>query len=704
MIYQVFVTAPKGLEYLLEDECRRLGLNIDRVSPQGVYGEGDLSVVYRLIIWSRIANRVNIVLFSGSAFDSPSIQNLVKQYPWQTVFSANKTFAIRFHGQSKAINNTMYGAQIVKDAIVDYFKLTQNVRPNVDKSSPDISLDVYLKNDMLTVCLDVVGHSLHQRGYRQSAGLAPIKENVAAALLMRAKWPELAEKGYHFYDPLSGSGTIVIEAAMMAANIAPGILADKPKLAHWVGHDASLWAHMRTHALSAIKKPLISLLGQDILPSVIEKAKENANRAGVSRLVQFEVKGLKDMTRPFDKAVVVTNPPYGERLEEMTTVLPIYALLVKRLYQHCQGYEVNMLTNNPMLAKATGLRLPKQYAFYNGAIPCHLYCTTLSEKQHLKGEKSETGVSKGADMFQNRLMKNMQSLKKWKEVNHVEAYRLYDADMPEYAFAIDCYQDYVVLQEYKAPLTIAPHQAEKRRLEVLQTVPKTLEIPHSHMIVKERQAQKGKAQYTKFSKQHKRIVVREGQIQCWVNLTDYVDTGLFLDHRLLRLSFEKLTAGQKFLNLFCYTGVASLHAAKQGAQTVNVDMSKTYLSWAEDNFELNKLPLNRHQFIAMDVKKWLPLTRDKFDVIFLDPPSFSNSKRMEGVLDIQRDHVFLIKDCMRLLKNDGVLYFSTNLSSFKLSSEVSQLFALTDITAKTIDLDFKRNQSIHRCYEIRLMR
>lgn len=224
MKYSLFVSCPKGLEYLLEEELKGLGLEITRVSPQGVYGEASLTVTYQLCLWSRIANRVQLILFSGAAFNEQTMLQLCKHFHWQTVFTQDKSIAVEFHGASEHIRNTMFGAQVVKDGIVDHFRQLNGSRPSVDKDNPQILIHAYLKNDILTISLDLTGYSLHQRGYRSQAGLAPLKENVAAALLIRAKWPELAAKGYGLHDPFCGSGTLVIEAAMMAAHVAPGLL------------------------------------------------------------------------------------------------------------------------------------------------------------------------------------------------------------------------------------------------------------------------------------------------------------------------------------------------------------------------------------------------------------------------------------------------------------------------------------------------
>lgn len=700
MIFSLFVSCPKGLEYLLEDEVKALGLNVTRVSPQGVYGEADIAVVYQLCLWSRLANRVQLILFSGDACNQQELYQLCRQYPWQTVFPVDKTLTVEFHGSSSHIRNTMFGAQVVKDGIVDYYQELLGTRPNVDREGSQIRLHAYLKNDNLTVSFDLTGYSLHQRGYRMEAGPAPLKENVAAAMLIRAKWPQLAAEGFDFHDPFCGAGTLVIEAAMMAAQIAPGLIREDQSLHHWVQHQPILWEKLREQARQQATPLAMKLHGSDNDAQLITIARANAERAGVSLLVGLNSATVENCRPTAEKGLVICNPPYGERLGDPKHLIPLYQQLGEMLHEHYQGWQAAVLTSNPLLAKAMGLRSSKQYTLYNGALECKLYCIALDETNQLKNEK-QASLSPAAQMLLNRLQKNYSHLQKWALRNQIDCYRVYDADLPEYAYAIDIYNDHVVLQEYTAPATIPAHKVERRSLEVHQVVPVALGVDAEHVVIKKRKQQKGTSQYQKIDQMGRTLVVKEGGAKFNVNLYDYLDTGLFLDHRLLRLRFAQLPPDTRFLNCFCYTATASVHAALTGVVTTNVDLSNTYLSWAIDNFRLNQINLSRHQFIQADCLVWLKTCKDRFDVIFLDPPSFSNSKRMSDILDIQRDHESLIKAAMRLLYPGGTLYFSTNLRHFKLADEINTQYTVRNISAETIDVDFKRNQRIHQCFTIK---
>lgn len=301
-------------------------------------------------------------------------------------------------------------------------------------------------------------------------------------------------------------------------------------------------------------------------------------------------------------------------------------------------------------------------------------------------------------MFGNRLKKNNKRLLKWAKKADVHCYRVYDADMPEFALAIDRYEDWVHVQEYEAPPSIDAHQSKTRLNEALSQLSSVLDVSHDKVVLKQRRRQKGKDQYEKQANQRHRLVVREHGAQFYVNLMDYLDTGLFLDHRPIRQWVQQNARNKSFLNLFCYTATASVHAAVGGAvRTTSVDMSNTYLKWGQDNFDLNRLAGN-HEFVQADCLTWLAESNEKYDLIFMDPPTFSNSKRMEGTLDIQRDHVELLHRAMKLLKFDGVLVFSNNHRRFKLDETALSKYQIENISAKTIGEDFQRNSRIHQCW------
>lgn len=717
----LFITCPKGIEGLLQDELISIGATESKQTVGGVHCKATLETMYQICLWSRLANRVLLPLIQGPVADSQACYRLCHNYNWSELFMRGSTLAVSFSGQSAFMRNTVYGAQLMKDAIVDSLRATIAERCDVDTKNPDCRVTVRLHHGELSIFYDLSGHSLHQRGYRILAGTAPIKENLACALLIRAGWPKMLAQEpplsqeisantvqtlQPLIDPCCGSGTLLIEAAMMATDKAPGLDRFDFGFLHWQGHDAALWQKLQKNALQrhelAMDKKLPLFFGFDKDAEVISYAKRNVKGAGFSGLIQLQERPISDFVLPEacleTPGLIIANPPYGERLEDSADLIPLYQELGLAMSQQAIGWQAAIFTSDPMLAKSTGLRSHKKYPLLNGTIACQLYLFDLNDQNR----SSLTTVPERAEMILNRLKKNNKNLKSWREKNNIEAYRVYDADIPEYSCAIDIYQDWAVVQEYKAPPEIPLEKTEQRLRDIIQTIPFALDIPRQQIILKQRQQQKGKQQYQRQNSTHHEMIVKEGAAKFIVNCKDYLDTGLFLDHRLIRRRLFETAKGLEMLNLFCYTGAASIQAGLGGAKTtVNVDLSRTYLEWAKDNFRLNYLTFSQHQFIQADCMKWLSECTQNFDIIFLDPPSFSNSKRMEGTLDIQRDHQSLITQCMARLRKNGILYFSTNFRKFKLNPEILSQYHVEDITAQTIDKDFARNAKIHHCFVIK---
>jgi 23S rRNA (guanine2445-N2)-methyltransferase / 23S rRNA (guanine2069-N7)-methyltransferase len=709
---KLFLTCPKGIEQLLEDELKQLGLTETKQTIAGVQCQGELADAYRICLWSRLANRVLMPLLETEAETAEDLYQAVQQIDWLEHMRSQGTLLIDFTGRTQGINNTHFGALKVKDAIVDQIRDKTGARPSIDKVAPDLRINVRMHRGKLTVALDLSGDSLHRRSYRLKAGEAPMKENLAAAVLIRSGWPEKFKDTGLMLDPMCGSGTLLIEAAMMAADIAPGLQRKRFGFSRWNGHQRQLWDDLIAEAQSRKAKGIldlnIQLFGRDQDSKVLRSARQNAERAGVLEYIDFETCRIEELDRsklPAGEGVMITNPPYGERLGETQQLMFLYRHLGDKLKEQFAGWTAVIFTSNPDLCKVTGLRAEKQYKLFNGALESRLFVYPISERKEVQVETvvmEEASLSDGAQMFSNRLLKNKKQLSKWVKREKIQCYRLYDADIPEYSVAVDVYGDEVHVQEYVAPKKVDPVKSFARLQDVMNALPVALKIPASKVILKQRLKQQGSKQYEKQSETHRFKEVVEHGCRLLVNLHDYLDTGLFLDHRPIRLRIQQEAAGKDMLNLFCYTGTASVHAAVGGAKsTTSVDMSATYLNWAKRNMDLNGLDNPQHVQVQSDCLKWLRVQRQPaYDLIFMDPPTFSNSKRMQGVLDVQRDHVDLIEGAMRLLREEGVLYFSNNYRRFKIDHESLSDFVIEEITNKTLDPDFKRNSRIHCCYRI----
>ena len=711
---QYSATCPKGFEQLLQNELVSLGAEVESETVGSVKFNASLETVYDICLWTRIANKVLLPLDDKPVKTDQDLYDVVYRLPWEEHLNASGTLWIQFTGTNRFIRDTQFGARKAKDAIVDRLRERSGVRPSIEKERPDLSVNLRLAKGRLLVAIDLTGESLHRRGYRLQQGTAPLKENLAAAILYRAGWPAIAQQQGALLDPMCGSGTLLVEAAMIAANMAPGLGRDDFAFQLWLGHDPELWSRCREQAESSIRLDNIGeIRGYDISRAVVDIAEQNIARAGLSRYVRVSVKPLAEFKKPTHKSIqpglIITNPPYGERLGEIQQLTQLYRMMGDRFKSEFEGWQAGVFTGNPDAGKFMGVRAHKKYKLYNGSIPAELLLFNLQPDQFvdapppdiiLTAPNDPYKVTDGARMVMNRLQKNIKQLSKWQKNNDIECYRLYDADMPEYSAAIDVYGEFVHIQEYQAPKSVPDDKAQSRFNDIVAAVKQVLQPDIDKISLKQRRRNKGKQQYERAKEVTGRsFVVRELGAEFEINLWDYLDSGLFLDHRPVRSLIQQRAKNKKFLNLFCYTATASVHAALGGAsETVSVDMSYTYLDWAKRNFALNNLRSNKHRFEQGDCFEWLNQCREGFDLILLDPPTFSNSKRMKDTLDIQRDHVQLIKRCMDLLSADGTLVFSNNLRTFELDSAALSRFDVTDYNQQSLDPDFQRNPKIHQCW------
>ncbi len=719
--FEFFAACPRHVPELLGGELRTLGLNVTREHPAGVSFTGPLHDGYLACLASRTASRVLLVLGTVPVDTPEAMYGAIRDLPWEDHLAPDGTLAIDVVGQGPAwLRHSQFAAQKAKDAIVDRFRERSGARPSVDLGSPDLRLNLSFLRERASLAIDLSGEPLHRRGYRQSGVEAPLKENLAAALLLRCGWPEIAAAGGAFADPMCGSGTLVIEAALMAADIAPGLLRRKFGFERWRQHRAEVWEALRAEALARRRPEAVSpgrFRGSDRDQGAIRAALANSGRCSVGDHIAFERRDLAQCPKASEPhGLVLVNPPYGARLEEVGSLEPTYALLGTKLMECFPGWEAGVFTGHPPLGRALRLRAYRSHTFFNGPIECRLLRFELQpdtvepDPETVRRNRLEAARARpGAAMFGNRLRKNLARLEAWAKRADVACFRIYDADMPEYAFAIDLYGNdgrWAYVQEYAAPATVAQEAARGRRDEVLAMLPEILGLPGERIVLRVRRRQKGGDQYEKVGEEAQFHAVREGGYRFLVNFTDYLDTGLFLDHRITRRRVGELAAGRSFLNLFAYTGTATVYAAGAGAtSSTTVDMSRTYLDWAKRNLALNGLAGPQHGFVQADCLAWLEeqgaAPRRRYGVIFVDPPTLSRSKRMEREFDVQRDHAQLLSMAQRLLEPGGVIVFSNNFQKFRLDPAVTQAFEVEDLSRATLPEDFARNPRIHVCFLLR---
>lgn len=709
--FHFMATAAAGVEPVLMAELAGLGISESKQTRGGLAFYSSLELAYRACLWSRTASRVLLELETFAATDTQALAAGVQAFPWEEHLAADGTLSIEFSGSGPGIHHSHYGAQRVKDAIVDRFRARYGQRPSVAVHQPAVRLHVRWRDGQATLSLDLSGDSLHRRGYRVATVIAPLKETLAAALLLKAGWPPLAAAGAPLLDPFCGSGTLAIEAAWMAGDQAPGLLRSYWGFSGWLGHVPALWNRLLAEARErreAGRTRIPTLWASDHDPQAVQATTRNAERAGVTQQIQIARRDWAEVAPPtVEPGLLITNPPYGERLGDLRESAALYTQLGDRLKQHFSGWRAAVLAGSAELGQQMGIRAIKTNVFHNGPLECRLlqfqiapeFCVDREAIHRRPAPAPMPASSTGGEDFANRLRKNARHWSRWAEREGIRCYRLYDADLPDYAVAIDRYEQWLHVQEYAPPPSVDADKARARLQQVLATLPTVLDIPPEQIFLKVRQRQKGISQYQKQADHGRFYPVQEGPARLWVNFSDYLDTGLFLDHRITRRLLGEWARGRRFLNLFGYTGTATVHAALGGAtHTTTVDLSATYLEWAQRNLELNGFSDPHHELIRADCRRWLLEASGRYDLIFLDPPTFSNSKGLTESFEVQRDHVAFIQQAMRLLAPGGALLFSTNQRTFRLDNTALAGLMVEDWSRRTVPPDFARDPKIHQCW------
>ncbi len=750
--FEYFATCPQGFERLLADELKRLGAFRVRPLKGGVVFFGGKEQGYRACLWSRIASRVTRVLARVDAHDAEALYAGVKTIHWEEYIAPGSTIAVSARGGNAALRNTQFVALKVKDAVCDRMRAITGERPDVSPLRPDVPLWVSLHANKATIALDYAGESLHRRGYRLSGETveAPLKEALAAGMLIWGGWDKAASPAVRravqkrkggegladapvFIDPVCGSGTLVLEAAMMATDRAPGLSRDYWGFAGCADFDAELFDSILSDAddrFEAGMQNLPVMVGADTDEKAVALAQASAKRLGFGKCLQFMVADCVHLEQTLSRVGVTTsepgfiamNPPYGVRLLA-GELDKFYKKLVQGLRSLSDSWHMVAITPDATFDSSVGYDACEVLPVYNGAIEATLRKYRLGNTFMvdaalitLEGKEQTVAVSSDhALQFAARLRKMAKARRKWAKKNNIYAYRIYDADLPDYVVAVDIFEDdtsgehYLLITEYQAPKEIDQQKAARRFKDACTVAQALLEISDSCVFTRVRKQAKGGSQYRKKAHCSHTIIVREAHYLFEVDLSGYLDTGLFLDHRITRSLVGKLASGKHFLNLFAYTGTASVYAAGGKAlSTTTVDMSQTYLDWAKRNMERAGFTGREHSFIRADVLSWVKraaAAEKRFDLVFLDPPTFSNSKTMgERTWDIQRDYAQLLADVSDLINPGGRIIFSGNLRSFKLDEgALTRLgFVVENITAQTIPEDFSRNPKIHFCYLLEL--
>lgn len=728
---ELIATSAFGLEAVVARELRGLGYESRAIQPGRLLFEANESAIARANLWLRSADRVLVRLGAFEAKDFGELFDRTYALPWQEWIPPQAAFPVTGRSIKSQLSSVPACQKIVKKAIVEKLKAAHAAQA-LPETGPKYSIEVALLEDQATLTIDTSGPGLHKRGYRRLVGKAPLKETLAAAMVLLSFW----RPDRPLVDPFCGSGTIPIEAALIGRSVAPGL--NRAFAAEmWPRLPGTIWAEARQEARDLAKPDLPErIIGTDIDDQALDLARHHAAQAGVQEQIHFQHRAFSDLRGKRQHGCVICNPPYGERVGVGREVEALYRsmpLVLRRL----STWSHYILTSYPDFEALIGQTADRRRKLYNGGIECTYYQffgpkpekmqsgPRCSEEYQTGGESDVPSPSaplperergavrpafgglpakarQQAESFRARLANRARHLRRWPTRQGITCYRLYESDIPDVPLIVDRYEDCLHIADASRPIDQTPAEHADWLDLMARTAADALDVKPANVFLKRRQRQRGASQYERVSQEQRVFVVSEGGLRFKVNLSDYVDTGLFLDHRITRAMVRDLAAGKRFLNLFGYTGSFTVYAAAGGAKsTTTVDLSATYLDWARENMQLNGFTGPEHQFVRDDAMEFLQRGRrgQAYDLVVVDPPTFSNSKRLEDIFDVQRDHVELLGRVLEWMVPGGLIFFSTNFRRFKFAEEKISGATIHEISRQTVPPDF-RNRRIHRCWRI----
>ncbi|NQU26265.1 MAG: bifunctional 23S rRNA (guanine(2069)-N(7))-methyltransferase RlmK/23S rRNA (guanine(2445)-N(2))-methyltransferase RlmL [Candidatus Nealsonbacteria bacterium] len=718
----LLATSTFGLEAIVARELEALGYTSKTVQPGRMLFEADVGAIARANLWLRAADRVLVRLGAFEATDFGQLFDQTYALPWEEWIPADGEFPVKGRSIKSQLSSVPACQKIVKKAIVEKLRAAHGVQ-ELAETGPRVTVEVALLKDLATLVIDTTGPGLHKRGYRKLAGRAPLKETLAAAMVMLSFWrPERP-----LIDPFCGTGTIPIEAAMIGRNMAPGLNREFAAEA-WPRVTGEIWEAAREEARQAALPGLPTrIIGTDVDGEALSLARYHAQQAGVAEDVHFQRHDFAQITSSRQFGCVIGNPPYGQRMGERDEVQELYRAMPDVL-RRLKTWSHYILTSHPNFEALVGQKADRRRKLYNGRIECTYFQfhgpepgTRLAEADEAIPEAAPDEPAdderplarpafggllpasrRQAEEFRNRLTKRARHLRRWPSRRGITCYRLYERDVPEVPLVVDRYEDYLHVTEYERPHERSAAEHADWLDLMVRTAGEVLDVPPEKVFTKLRLRQRGSTQYERYADDERTALVSEGGLRFRINLSDYVDTGLFLDHRITRSMVRDEAKGKRFLNLFAYTGAFTVYAAAGGAaSTTSVDLSNTYLDWARKNMTLNDFRDGPHHFVRNDAMSFLEshAVAATYDLALVDPPTFSNSKRTEQFWDVQRDHVALLNRLFKLMSPGGVVFFSTNFRRFKLAEEQLAAATIQEISRQTVPEDF-RNRRIHRCWRI----
>ena len=730
---ELFARCASGFEEVLAQELRDMRMR--RVRPQvgGVSFFGRQADAYRACLWSRVATRIQLVLDRVPCATADELYQGAVAFPWEDHVPRGATIAVDAHGQNPQLRNTQFTALKVKDALCDRLRDQHGMRPDVNAKDPDVAIDVAVHERKATLYLNLSGTSLHRRGYRQDGVQteAPLKETLAAGILLAAGWPDMAREGGMLADPMCGSGTFAIEAALIAADIAPGLLRERWGFEGWAQHDEQLWARLHDEALLQRTYPQgpAPIVAGDLDARAVDIARFNADRADVEDLIQFFVDDAARLKRHLGLArkrgeapgLLVANPPYGERLLAQEDLPQVYSALAAAIDAVPKSWQVALITPDAGIDSALGRTPHTTLACYNGPLEAwvRLYAAKDGRKtlhvMSLSGVSHEVSVAEdNSAQFGARLRKAAKERVRTARRQNVSCYRVYDADLPDYALSVDLYETadggdaatYACVKEYHRPARVDVQRAARRFADAATIVAAVLDIPSTQVVARPWGSERDAAGRRRASSQPRLVTVEEGDCRYEVDLM-HPSVSLPLAQRGVRALARKLAPGARVAALFATSGTALVQAAAGGArQSVTVDAARPWLDSVGTSLAANGLSGKAHRLSCMDVRAWVSQERrahHTYDLILCLPPIWLSARdagREEW--NLGRDGIDLVHDAMGILSQTGTLLFACAAQDAPdVASLRMQGLQIEDMSDEVVPFDFTRARQAQCCYLIR---
>lgn len=698
-------TCAAGLEDLVTDELTSFGAEISSSRKGEVRWSATLEAGYRTCLWSRFSSRLILVLSEFTIDTTDDLYEAATTITWEDHLSVDDSFAVDcVRTASGPVTNSMYGALRIKDGIVDRFRERHRIRPSVQTQRPNVRVYLQVHGTRALLGLDLSGEGLHRRGYRLDSGPAPLKENLAAAIMALSGW----DGKFPLIDPMCGSATLLIEAALMKADSAPGLGRSYFGLFGWRGHQKSVWDELVAEALdreaSAREQKWPPLIGYDGNRSAIRAARKNIAQAGFADRILVAPQELHHLKNNFGQAgFLVCNPPYGERLSDSQSVKHLYRHMGDLFQDQFPGWKMALFTAAPDYADRFKLHLDKSVKIFNGPLVCRLFSGS-PRAASVPAALGEWQISKAVDQdsateLGNRLKKNHRKFHPWACDKKLDWYRLYDRDLPQFNVTIDVTPPRLHIREFPLPSGKDPRSAEERFREVTQTVRNLFAVSRDQVMVHRRvSSRKGQKNRTYRSKQTE---IREGKALFLLGGESDPETAFFPDQRFVRNYLGQVVDRGNFLSIFDTSGGSAISVALEGAiTTTTLGVGARNVELLVNNFSRNGLHPDNHKAVTDSVMNWLKRGRRQFDLIYICFRKKQYRQTNSSVFKVGSDHRFLIDRSIASLSESGRLVVSSLLPNFELDPAVMDAYRCRTMSKKLVSPDLTRGARNFRCWEI----